>query len=67
MSGNDDSGLCPGDGDVKALRVIREAHTPGCVRPDEADDHEVGLLSLCCISGADLDLPLVVPGELSGE
>ena len=67
MSDDDDPGLCPGDCYVGALCVVSEAHTPCRVCPDEADDHEVSLLSLGCIYGADLDLSVVVFSELPGE
>ena len=33
------------------------------VCPDEGDDHEVSLLSLCCVNGADLDRLIPVLGE----
>ena len=69
MPDDDDPGLCPRDGDIEAFRVVCEANTPGCVRSDEADDHEVGLLSQCCVDGADLHLScsVAVLSELLGE
>ena len=63
MFDNDDPGLCSGDGNVEAFCVICEASDPGCVRSDETHDHGVGLLSLCCVDGADLHLSFAILRE----
>ena len=67
MPDDDDPGSCSGDGDVEAFCVACEAHDPGCVCSDETDDHEVGLVPLCCIDGADLHSSVAVLCELLSE
>ena len=64
MPDYDDARSSPGDGDVEAVCIVREACIACCIGPDETDDHDVCLLSLCCVDGADSHLVGVAPGEI---
>ena len=63
MSDDDDPCFCPGDSNVEALGIVSKANASCRVCPDEGDDHEVSLLSLRCVNGADLDRLIPVLGE----
>ena len=56
MPDYDDARFGSRDGNVESVRIIREACIACCIGPDETDDHDVCLLSLCCVDGADSHL-----------
>ena len=62
MAYDDNPSLCPGDSHVEALSVVREAYTSRGVCADEGDDHEVSLLPLSRVDGADNESAVAVLG-----
>ena len=67
MAYDDNPSLRPSDRHIEAPGVVREAYTSCGVCADEGDDHEVSLLSLSCVDGADYKFPVVAPGEPFSE
>ena len=62
MANDDHPRLCSSDRHVEALGIVREAYSSRGVRANQGDDHEVGLLTLSRVDGADDEFAVAVLG-----